>query len=75
MSAVLVPHFGVHLTQDDFDPIKERIAAAGLEYIDEPHRRFKGDKYEQETFLISDPNNNVLEIKTMMNPEVLFPEV
>ena len=39
---------------------------------DEPYRRFKGDKYEQETFFIADPNNNVLEIKTMMNPDVLF---
>ncbi len=74
MGAVLVPHFGVHLTQEDFDAVKTRIAAAGLAYIDEPYRRFKGDKYEQETFFIADPNNNVLEIKTMMNPEMLFPK-
>ena len=73
MGAVLVPHFGIHLTQADFDAVKERIASAGLNYIDVPHRRFKGDKYEQETFFIADPNNNVLEIKTMKNPEVLFP--
>lgn len=72
MGAVLVPHFGIHLTQEDFDGLKERIAAAGLEYIDPPYRRFKGDIYEQETFFISDPNNNVLEIKTMKNPEILF---
>ena len=72
MGAVAVPHFGIHLTQEDFDNLKSRIAAAGLDYIDEPYRRFIGDKYEQETFFISDPNNNVLEIKTMMNPEVLF---
>ncbi len=74
MGAVLVPHFGVHLTQEDFDAVKQRIAAAGLKYIDAPYRRFIGDKYEQETFFIADPNNNVLEIKTMMNPEALFPE-
>ncbi len=72
MGAVLVPHFGIHLTQADFDGVKARIAAAGLEYIDEPYRRFKGDRYEQETFFIADPNNNILEIKTMVNPEVLF---
>ena len=72
MGAVLVPHFGIHLTQADFDAVKQRIAAAGLIYIDKPYRRFKGDKYEQETFFISDPNNNVLEIKTMKNPEFLF---
>ena len=72
MGGVLVPHFGIHLTQEDFDGLKERIAAAGLEYIDPPYRRFKGDIYEQETFFISDPNNNMLEIKTMKNPEILF---
>lgn len=72
MGAVLVPHFGIHLTQKDFDAVKDRIAAAGHEYIDAPYRRFKGDKYEQETFFIADPNNNVLEIKTMMNPHMLF---
>lgn len=74
MGAVLVPHFGVHLTQDEFDGIKDRIEAAGLSYIDEPYRRFKGDTHEQETFFIADPNGNVLEIKTMMNPEILFGE-
>ena len=65
--------FGIHLTQDEFDGVKDRIAEAGLKYIDEPYRRFKGDKYEQETFFIDDPNGNILEIKTMKNPEVLWP--
>lgn len=74
MGDVLVPHFGVHLAQEEFDAIKDRIAAAGLDYIDPPYRRFQGDKYEQETFFIADPNGNVLEIKTMKNPEVLWPE-
>ena len=26
---------------------------------------FKGTKYEQETFFVKDPNENVLEIKTL----------
>ncbi|MGJ8558983.1 MAG: VOC family protein [Litorimonas sp.] len=73
MGAVLVPHFGIHLTQEQFDGVKGRIASSGLDYIDKPHRRFIGDKYEQETFFIADPNSNVLEIKCMVNPEVLFP--
>ena len=33
MGAVKVPHFGIHLTQSDFDGVKDRIAAAGLSYI------------------------------------------
>ena len=72
MGAVLVPHFGIHLGQSDFDGIKSRIAAAGLGYIDPPYRRFEGRSHEQETFFIADPNGNVLEIKTLRNPEVLF---
>ena len=71
MGAVAVPHFGIHLTQDDFDNLKSRIAAAGLDYIDEPYRRFKGDKYEQETFFIADPNNNVCLLYTSPSPRDL----
>lgn len=72
MGAVLVPHFGIHLTQSDFDAVKARIEAADLTYIDPPYRRFKDDRYEQETFFIADPNQNVLEIKCMVNPHLLF---
>ena len=28
--------------------------------------------FEQETFFIEDPNGNILEMKTMVNPEMLF---
>ena len=34
-------------------------------YYDEPYLRFKGTKYEQETFFVKDPNENILEIKTL----------
>ena len=74
MGAVLVPHFGVHLTQEEFDGVKDRIKKAGLTYINDPYRRFEGNEYEQETFFIADPNDNVLEIKTMKNPHVLWPK-
>jgi len=59
-------------TEREFQALKTRIAAAGLEYLDKPYRRFVGDEFEQETFFIEDPNGNVLEMKTMVNPEVLF---
>jgi extradiol dioxygenase family protein len=42
----------------------------GTKYYDEPYLRFKGTKYEQETFFVKDPNENILEIKTLTaNPE------
>ena len=55
-----------------FQEVKRRIEDSDLEYLDKPYRRFKGTKFEQETFFVEDPNGNVLEIKTMTNPEILF---
>ena len=75
VGAVAVPHFGIHLSEDEFNNLKKRIEDAGLEYLDKPYRRFIGDEFEQETFFIEDTNGNVLEMKTMVNPEVLFKKV
>lgn len=72
MGNVSVPHFGAHLEEDDFQALKARIEKHGIDYLDKPYRRFVGDKFEQETFFIADPNGNVLEMKTMVNPDVLF---
>ena len=35
-----------------------------IKYIDKPYTRFKGTKFQQNTFFIEDPNGNVLELKT-----------
>ena len=72
MGDVCVPHFGVHLEAKDFEEVKKRIEASNIDYFDDPYRRFIGSKFEQETFFVEDPNGNVLEIKTMSNPDVLF---
>tara|TARA_B110001454_G_C12677257_1_gene416413 strand:- start:264 stop:674 length:411 start_codon:yes stop_codon:yes gene_type:complete len=65
MGNVSVPHFGIHLSRKDFDILKTRIKEKKVKYYDEPYLRFKDTKYEQETFFIVDPNNNILEIKTL----------
>ena len=65
MGNVSVPHFGVHLSRKDFDALKQRLKDSGTKYYDEPYLRFKGTKYEQETFFVKDPNENILEIKTL----------
>ena len=65
MGNVSVPHFGVHLSRKDFDALKNRLKENGAKYYDEPYLRFKGTKYEQETFFVKDPNENILEIKTL----------
>ena len=72
MGNVTVPHFGVHISQQDFQDLKERIKTHGVEYIDPPYVRFEGTELEQETMFLADPHGNCMEIKTMKNPEVLF---
>ncbi|MFQ3190333.1 MAG: extradiol dioxygenase family protein [Psychromonas sp.] len=72
MGAVVVPHFGIHMPDHEFQALKARIEKSGLAYLDAPYRRFVGTEFEQETFFIEDPNGNVLEMKTMMDPAVLF---
>ena len=69
MGRVCVPHFGIHLDKETYLLVKGRVAAAGG-FLDEPYVRFAGTDYEQETFFVEDPNYNVLEIKSMSNPEV-----
>jgi len=75
MGEVCVPHFGIHLIREDFNQLKERIISnKNIAFLDEPYLRFLNDPREQETFFIEDPSKNVIEIKTMKNPETLFPE-
>ena len=64
MGNVPVPHFGVHLKKEIFNKIKSNIESSNIQYIDKPYTRFKGTKFEQNTFFIEDPNGNVLELKT-----------
>ena len=72
MGNVPVPHFGAHLSEPDFQALKRRIEDSPFDYLDPPYRRFVGSVFEQETFFIEDPNGNILEMKTMVNPEMLF---
>ena len=72
MGNVSVPHFGVHLEATEFKDLKERIIQNNIKFIDEPYIRFKDEVLEQETMFIKDPNGNVLELKTMVNPDALW---
>tara|TARA_B100000029_G_scaffold492208_1_gene553195 strand:- start:226 stop:669 length:444 start_codon:yes stop_codon:yes gene_type:complete len=72
MGNVRVPHFGVHLDPDVFKSLKEKLINNNIKFVEEPFVRFEGKILEQETMFIEDPNGNILEIKTMVNPEELF---
>ena len=74
MGMVLVLHFGVHLDAEEFQSLKGKLLQENVEFVDKPYIRFKGDVLEQETMFIKDPSGNILEIKTMVNPDALFGE-
>src|ERR1700760_794267 len=51
---VPVPHFGVILTQSDWEALAERVRAAGISFMIEPYTRFKGQVGEQSTMFFLD---------------------
>ena len=73
---VSIPHFGVHLDAEEFQSLKGKLVQdwKSVEFVNKPYVRFKGDVLEQETMFIKDPSGNVLEFKTMKNPDALFGE-
>ncbi len=69
---VPVPHFGLVMPVDAFHKLAERVGAAGVSFVIEPHLRFRGAKGEQLTMFFHDPSGNALEFKAMTHPENLF---
>lgn len=69
---VPVPHAGLALTVEQFHELADRVKAAGVEFIIEPHLRFKGMPGEQWTMFFKDVSGNNLEFKAMTKPENLF---
>ncbi len=64
MGSVCVPHFGIHLDWHSYLKIKQRIEDQ-FGFLDVAYIRFQGQKNQQETFFVEDPNFNVLEIKSI----------
>jgi len=60
---VPVPHFGVVLEMGQWEAMAERLTAAGVHFLIEPHVRFKNQPGEQATLFFLDPSGNALEFK------------
>ncbi|MGD8620243.1 MAG: VOC family protein [Gammaproteobacteria bacterium] len=60
---VPVPHFGVVLDLTTWEALAERLQDAGVEFLIEPHVRFRGLAGEQATMFFLDPSGNALEFK------------
>ncbi len=69
---VPVRHFGVVLPMPEWEALAERLSAAGVRFIIEPHVRFKGEVGEQATMFFLDPSGNALEFKAFKDLKSLF---
>lgn len=70
--AVPVRHFGVVLSMGAWHLLADRLRAAGVAFLVEPHVRFQGQAGEQATMFLLDPSGNALEMKAFADPGRLF---
>lgn len=69
---VPVPHFGLLLDPDAWRVLADRLVAAGVEFVIEPHTRFAGEPGEQSTMFVLDPCGNALEFKAFADDSRIF---
>jgi extradiol dioxygenase family protein len=62
---VPMPHFGVLLPMTEWRALADRLEAASVDWVIEPHLRFAGQPGEQATMFLLDPFGNPIEIKGM----------
>lgn len=60
---VPVPHFGVVLPMPEWHALADRLRAADVKFVLEPHLRFAGQPGEQATLFLLDPSGNAIEFK------------
>jgi uncharacterized protein len=69
---VPVPHFGMILEINEWQRLADKLREAGVEFIIEPHIRFKGETGEQATMFFLDPSGNALEFKAFADFSQIF---
>ena len=65
-------HFGVILETEQWNQLADQLVNLGMEFIIEPHTRFKGEAGEQSTMFFLDPCGNALEFKAFKSDEMIF---
>ncbi|WP_225000058.1 VOC family protein [Cesiribacter sp. SM1] len=70
--AVPVRHFGAILEWEQWHQLADKVKAAGIKFIIEPHIRFKGEVGEQATMFFLDPAGNALEFKSFQDMSQIF---
>ncbi len=69
---VPVPHFGLVLSMRDWQALADRLRAADVDFVVQPHVRFQGKAGEQATMFLLDLSGNALEFKAFADPSQLF---
>ena len=69
---VPVPHFGLVLAPADWAVLRDRLVAAGTDFVIAPYVRFAGEAGEQATMFLHDPAGNALEFKAFADIGQLF---
>ena len=67
-----IPHFGLIMDWEDWHRAVDHMTYIGVEFLVEPHVRFKGMVGEQATFFLEDPSGNCLEFKAFKQPGDVF---
>lgn len=65
-------HFGAVLPMPEWQALADKLTAAGITFVIEPHIRFKGEPGEQATMFFLDPSGNAVEFKAFATLENLF---
>ena len=65
-------HFGVILEWYEWQNFSEMLIDKNIEFIVEPHIRFKGKPGEQATMFFEDPSGNNLEFKAFHSDNLIF---
>jgi uncharacterized protein len=60
---VPMPHLGLVLPLTEWQPLAQRLKAAGTAFVLEPQVRFQGEPGEQWTMFFRDPSGNPIEVK------------
>jgi len=67
-----VRHFGVAMAWPDWEALRDRLLAAGADFLLPPQMRHEGQDGEEALMLLADPSGNVVEFKTYRDIEYLF---
>ena len=65
-------HFGIILTMDQWNQLKQHLQQFDIKFIIEPKIRFKGESGEQATMFFLDPSGNALEFKAFKHDKQIF---